>query len=113
MGISLDYAEQQKLAKENNANISNLIDTAVSFIVEYIRSGERNCFTSSGKMNAVRLNDQSEGVRLFLTFTKYLFSNSALPINEYYIFVSGFVTSDSLGDKGRDFIGFLCAQRYF
>ena len=112
-GKSLDYTEQQKIAKEVNANISNLMDTAVSCFMEYIRSGERNCFSPPGKLNAVRIIDQLEGVRLFLTFTKYLFSNSALPINEYYIFVLGFVTSDSLGDKGRDDIGFLCAQRYF
>ncbi len=47
IGRNKTYEEQQKLAKQENnnipgANISGLIDTAISVFMEYVRSGERN-----------------------------------------------------------------------
>ena len=75
IGRNKSYEDQQKLAKEENknmpgTNISGLIDTAVSVLMEYVRFEERNFILDSAKneYNWVRVNEQTRGVRLGLGF---------------------------------------------
>ena len=77
IGRGLQYAKQQNLAREENkkacgANISGLIDTTISVIMEYARSRERNFIWDPYKMEAtfVRANDETDyGGELGLCFT--------------------------------------------
>ncbi len=78
IGRGLTYAQQQKLALEENkkacgANITGLIDTTISVIMEYARSRERNFIWDPYKMEEatfVRVNDETDyGGRLGLCFT--------------------------------------------
>ncbi len=75
IGKNKTYEDQQKLAKEENKNIPGtnilgLIDTAVSVLMEYVRSGERNFILDLAKneYNWVRVNEQTRELRLCLGF---------------------------------------------
>ena len=75
IGKNKTYEDQQKLAREEDkkipgANISGLIDTAISVFMEYVRSGERNFIWDSAKneYNWVRVNEQTRGIRICLGF---------------------------------------------
>ncbi len=75
IGRSKSYEAQQKLAKEENknisgTNISGLMDTAISMFMEYVGSGERNFIYDSAKneYNWVRVNEQTRGLRICLRF---------------------------------------------
>ncbi len=71
IGRNKSYKDQKKLAKEKNdkvsgTKISGLIDTAISWFMEYVQSGERNYIWDSAKNehNWVRV----KGGRLSLSF---------------------------------------------
>ncbi len=75
IGRSESYEAQQKLAKEENknipgTNISGLIDTAVSILMEYVRSGERNFIVDPNKneYDWVRVNERPQGLQICLGF---------------------------------------------
>ena len=100
IGKNKTYEDQQKLAKEKNipgANISGLIDTALSVFMEYVRSGERNFMWDSAKNNYnwVRVNEQTRGLRICLGFAP-----SGLGI-------------DSSSDLACDYFGLARARKSF
>ncbi len=77
IGRNISYEQQQELiAKEENkkapgANISGLIDTAISVFMEYVRSGEQIFVWDplvNGLRTWVRVNEQTRGLRLGLGF---------------------------------------------
>ncbi len=75
IGRNKSYEDQQKLAKKENRNIpgttiSGLIDTAISVLMESVRSGERNFKWNSTKeeYNWVRVNEQIKWSRIGLGF---------------------------------------------
>ncbi len=77
IGRNKTYEQQQELvAKEENkkaprANISGLIDTAISVFMECVRSGERNFIWNppvNGQRTIVRVNEHASGYRLVLGF---------------------------------------------
>ncbi len=66
LGLCKNYEEQQAIAKEENkkacgANISGVIDTAISVFMEYVRSGERNFIwdLDRSQRTFVRVNETS------------------------------------------------------
>ncbi len=86
IGRNKTYEDQQKLAKEENknnpgTNISGLMDTAISIFMEYVRSGEGNYIWDSAKReyNWVRVNEQTQGVRIGLGFAP-----SGLYVSSHY-----------------------------
>ena len=77
IGRNKSYDQQQELvAKEENkktpgANISGLIDTAISVFMEYVRSGEQIFVWDppvNGQRTWVRVNEQTRGYRIGLGF---------------------------------------------
>ncbi len=71
-----DIQQQELVSKEENkmipgANISGLIDTAISVFMEYVRSGERNFVWDppvNGQRTYVRVNERTMGDCLLLGF---------------------------------------------
>ncbi len=65
------YPQQQECAKASGANISGLIDTAISVFMEYLRSGERSfvCDPPPYFNEYVRVNERTCLFRLSLGFT--------------------------------------------
>ncbi len=98
MGRNKRYDDQQKLAKTFGANISGLIDTAISIFMEYVRSGERNFVWDppvNGQRTVVRVNETTKEWRICLGFAP-----------------AGLTVSNSY-DYDYDPIGFVCARKSF
>ncbi len=104
IGRNKSYEDQQKLAEEENknisgTNISGLMDTAISMFMEYVRSGERNFIYDSAKneYNWVRVNELTvtDGWRLGLGFAP-----SGLYVDSYY-------------DYPNESVGFAFARKSF
>ncbi len=102
IGRNKSYEDQQKLAEEENknisgTNISGLMDTAISMFMEYVRSGERNFIYDSAKneYNWVRVNEVTNVWRLGLGFAP-----SGLYVNANY-------------DDPYESVGFAFARKSF
>ena len=107
LGRNKTHEQHQELAREENAkiqgaNISGLIDTAITVFMDYVRSGGRRFIWNPVKEvhTYVRLNDPMD--RCF---------------NQGWHLTLGFTTSGLLvyhnvcGDN--EYIGFLCARKFF
>ncbi len=90
IGNNKTYSEQQKLAKSSGANISGLIDTTITFFMEYVRWGAQNLVRDPTKY--IRVNENTLGLRIILRFTPSGLLVNAInlfPNNAYnYIYIA-------------------------
>ena len=90
IGNNKTYSEQQKLAKSSGANISGLIDTTITFFMEYVRWGTQNLVCDPTKY--IRVNENTMGLRIILRFTPSGLLVNAIngfPNNAYkYIYIA-------------------------
>ncbi len=101
IGRNLQYSEQQELARKENsmacgANISGLIDTAVSVIMEYVRTKERNFMWNPlrGEGTFVRVNDKVHGCH---------------PLGLFFAPTAGL----GIGYWNNSLVGIVIARKYF
>ncbi len=99
IGKNKSSFEQQKLAKASRANVSGLIDTAISVFMEYVRSGERNFVWDppvNGKRTWVLVNEQTEKERICLGFAS-----------------DGLAVSLKYDDRPHEYVAVALARKFF